>query len=155
MAIKMKGLVKSIKLFSQIFVYKEHEMVIGSPTDVQHVAHIGWDGQNGSNPSWMHDFKTSSDFSSGSFANSRDTSWASQDFDQPKDIPSFGVFSEATCPPDIPKAPKKLKKKKKTKSPTSPASTTSARSSRSSKSRTSFATAFEDFEQERKDYRLT
>lgn len=76
------------------------------------------------------------------------------DFDQPKDIPSFGMFSDATCPPDIPKAPKKIKKKK-TRPPTSPASTTSARSSRSSKSRTSFATAFEDFDQERKDYRLT
>ncbi|KAF3337049.1 hypothetical protein FCM35_KLT17636 [Carex littledalei] len=100
----------------------------------------------------MNELKTSSDFSTGSFADSRDTaSWASQDFDQPKDIPSFGMFSDATCPPDIPKAPKKIKKKKKTRPPTSPGSTTSARSSRSSKSRTSFATAFEDFDQERKD----
>jgi hypothetical protein len=159
MSIKMKGLVKSIKLLSQIFVYKDqHEMEIGFPTDVQHVAHIGWDGQNANNPRWMEELKTSSDFSTGSFADSRETSWASQgkhtDFDQPKDIPSFGIFSEATCPPDIPKAPKKIKKKK-TRPPTSPSSSTSARSSRSSKSRTSFATAFEDFDQDRKDYRLT
>jgi P21-Rho-binding domain len=35
-------------------VYKEHEMEIGFPTDVQHVAHIGWDGQNiANNPSWV------------------------------------------------------------------------------------------------------
>jgi P21-Rho-binding domain len=29
-------------------------MEIGFPTDVQHVAHIGWDGQNiANNPSWV------------------------------------------------------------------------------------------------------
>ncbi|KAJ3679395.1 hypothetical protein LUZ60_017406 [Juncus effusus] len=150
MAVKMKGLVKGIKFISQMFVYKEaHEMQIGHPTDVQHVAHIGWDGETGNNPTWMNEFKASSDFQSGNFTQSRETSWASTDFDQPKDIPSFGLFSEATaCPPDIPKGPKKPKRKK-TK-PASPAnSSTSARSSRSSKSRTSYATAFEDFEEER------
>ncbi|BAF15868.1 Os04g0627400 [Oryza sativa Japonica Group] len=34
-------------------VVKEHEMQIGSPTDVKHVAHIGWDGLTGNaSPSW-------------------------------------------------------------------------------------------------------
>lgn len=28
-------------------------MEIGYPTDVKHVAHIGWDGQSGSAPSWV------------------------------------------------------------------------------------------------------
>ncbi|OAY80409.1 CRIB domain-containing protein RIC4 [Ananas comosus] len=46
-------LMKSIKSLSQLFVvYEEEEeeeerdMEIGLPTDVQHVAHIGWDGFN-------------------------------------------------------------------------------------------------------------
>jgi P21-Rho-binding domain len=29
-------------------------MEIGFPTDVQHVAHIGWDDQNANNPSWVN-----------------------------------------------------------------------------------------------------
>lgn len=36
-------------------VVKEHEMQIGSPTDVKHVAHIGWDGLTGNaSPSWVN-----------------------------------------------------------------------------------------------------
>nr|GMD12202.1 CRIB domain-containing protein RIC6-like [Ipomoea batatas] len=39
---------------------KEEEIQIGLPTDVKHVAHIGWDGgQSVDNPSWMKDFKGS------------------------------------------------------------------------------------------------
>ncbi|KAL6638266.1 hypothetical protein ACP70R_025838 [Stipagrostis hirtigluma subsp. patula] len=45
-------LVKGIKSLSQMFVMyddeeddgEERDMVIGYPTDVQHVGHIGWDG---------------------------------------------------------------------------------------------------------------
>lgn len=45
-------MLKSLKRFSQLFVLdkeeeeeaEEVEMEIGFPTDVQHVAHIGWDG---------------------------------------------------------------------------------------------------------------
>lgn len=36
-----------------IAVVKEREMEIGYPTDVKHVAHIGWDGPSGSAPSWV------------------------------------------------------------------------------------------------------
>lgn len=28
-------------------------MVIGLPTDVKHVAHIGWDGPVANNPTWV------------------------------------------------------------------------------------------------------
>ncbi|KAG1370102.1 putative GDT1-like protein 4 [Cocos nucifera] len=49
----LQRLIKSLKTLSQLFaVYKEEdeememEMEIGFPTDVQHVAHIGWDGSN-------------------------------------------------------------------------------------------------------------
>lgn len=34
-------------------VVKEREMEIGYPTDVKHVAHIGWDGPSGTGPSWV------------------------------------------------------------------------------------------------------
>jgi hypothetical protein len=33
---------------------KEQEIEIGNPTDVKHVAHIGWDGPtDNNNPSWV------------------------------------------------------------------------------------------------------
>ncbi|KAL6185631.1 hypothetical protein ACLB2K_041761 [Fragaria x ananassa] len=52
----MQRLMRSIKSFSQIFVYKEDtdeeketEMEIGFPTDVKHVTHIGLDGSTTTN----------------------------------------------------------------------------------------------------------
>lgn len=36
-----------------VVVVKEREMEIGFPTDVKHVAHIGWDGPSDSAPSWV------------------------------------------------------------------------------------------------------
>lgn len=36
-----------------IVVVKEREIEIGYPTDVKHVAHIGWDGPSGGGPSWV------------------------------------------------------------------------------------------------------
>ncbi|KAF3785872.1 CRIB domain-containing protein [Nymphaea thermarum] len=46
---------------------KEHEMEIGYPTDVKHVAHIGWDGASVNTPSWMKKFGTASDLPSSPF----------------------------------------------------------------------------------------
>nr|GMD23695.1 CRIB domain-containing protein RIC6-like [Ipomoea batatas] len=59
MSTKVKGLFKGLKYISQIFEEeKEAEIQIGFPTDVKHVAHIGWDGPAAQdNPSWMKDFK--------------------------------------------------------------------------------------------------
>ena len=38
-----------------IAAVKEHEMEIGCPTDVKHVAHIGWDSAaGGASPSWVN-----------------------------------------------------------------------------------------------------
>ncbi|CAO2164171.1 unnamed protein product [Urochloa humidicola] len=138
MAYKMKGVFKGLKVISQIFVVKEHQMEIGHPTDVKHVAHIGWDRPTGgsSSPSWMNDMKGSPDFSSlSSIGPSARTSWASQDFDEPRDISPYGIFpensQESTPYPDIPKPPRKSRRKKsKNDSPRA-----SARSSRSSRSR--------------------
>ena len=51
----MSRLMKGIRSLSQMFAAydgeedeeeEEREMVIGYPTDVQHVGHIGWDGHN-------------------------------------------------------------------------------------------------------------
>ncbi|KAH9617605.1 hypothetical protein KSS87_022557 [Heliosperma pusillum] len=36
---------------------EEKEMQIGFPTDVKHVAHIGWDGSAANAPSWIQGFK--------------------------------------------------------------------------------------------------
>ncbi|KAL3628004.1 hypothetical protein CASFOL_028106 [Castilleja foliolosa] len=59
---KMKGLLKDEE--------KEEEMQIGNPTDVKHVAHIGWDGPAAgagavvdSSPSWMKEFSSTTGFS--------------------------------------------------------------------------------------------
>ncbi|XP_042392224.1 CRIB domain-containing protein RIC10-like isoform X1 [Zingiber officinale] len=97
MAIKMKGIFKGIRyIFGS--VQKEHEMEIGHPTDVKHIAHVGFDNApnaQGASPSWvstfdriskrnqtfglikscvhvvfqMNSYKTSRDFSSGSLGN--------------------------------------------------------------------------------------
>ncbi|XP_022146855.1 CRIB domain-containing protein RIC7-like [Momordica charantia] len=63
MGTSVKGLLKGLRYISQIFDEKEPEMQIGLPTDVKHVAHIGWDGPsaggNQNTPSWMNEFKSS------------------------------------------------------------------------------------------------
>uniref|UniRef100_A0A0D9VMF9 CRIB domain-containing protein n=1 Tax=Leersia perrieri TaxID=77586 RepID=A0A0D9VMF9_9ORYZ len=53
----MKGLLKGLRYISQIFDAKEPEMQIGNPTDVKHVAHIGWDNASVTAPSWMNEYK--------------------------------------------------------------------------------------------------
>ncbi|PON42660.1 CRIB domain containing protein [Trema orientale] len=134
MATKMKGIYKSFKFISQIFVVKEREMEIGYPTDVKHVAHIGWDGPSGSAPSWMSDFKTASDFSATSLGNvseGRDSNpislstWSSQDFEQSLGRqPVSEMFSDLP-PNELPNIPKKPKRKK-SKSSSSPSSASSS-----------------------------
>ncbi|KAL2945288.1 CRIB domain-containing protein RIC6, partial [Bienertia sinuspersici] len=55
MSINMKGLLKGLRYISQIFEEEEEEkeIQIGFPTDVKHVAHIGWDGPSVNSPSWV------------------------------------------------------------------------------------------------------
>ncbi|KAL1560117.1 CRIB domain-containing protein RIC10-like [Salvia divinorum] len=79
----VKGIFKGFKYtISQFFVVKEREIEIGYPTDVKHVAHIGWDGASGMAPSWMSEFKTGPDFATTSIGNSGSalSTWSSQDF---------------------------------------------------------------------------
>ncbi|KAG0485310.1 hypothetical protein HPP92_009186 [Vanilla planifolia] len=92
----MRGIFKGFKFIAQIFVYKEPEMEIGYPTDVKHVAHIGY--SNSANvPSWMTEFKTASDFSFGIYAGSGEIPWVSQESNQPKALQSSpGMFSDSS-----------------------------------------------------------
>ncbi|KAG0485315.1 hypothetical protein HPP92_009394 [Vanilla planifolia] len=71
-------------------------MEIGYPTDVKHVAHIGY--SNSANvPSWMTEFKTASDFSFGIYAGSGEIPWVSQESNQPKALQSSpGMFSDSS-----------------------------------------------------------
>ncbi|XP_059623958.1 CRIB domain-containing protein RIC10-like isoform X2 [Cornus florida] len=147
MAMKIKGICKGFKYISQIFVVKEREMEIGYPTDVKHVAHIGWDGHSGSAPSWMNEFRTDPDFATTSIGNVNETrgpgsalsTWSSQDFDQMERQPVFET-SKDMLPTDLPNIPKKQKRKKTKSSNSSPKSSSStSRSSRSAKSKAKFA----------------
>lgn len=56
---------KSWSTISEAFGCQEHEMEIGYPTDVKHVAHIGWDGPSVGGPSWIDELKPSPDFATG------------------------------------------------------------------------------------------
>ncbi|KAJ0265505.1 CRIB domain-containing protein RIC6, partial [Hirschfeldia incana] len=56
---------------------EEEEIEIGNPTDVKHVAHIGWDGPSAtpaSAPSWMNEFKAGAEFESGQGGGEDDSS---------------------------------------------------------------------------------
>ncbi|KAF8651250.1 hypothetical protein HU200_063499 [Digitaria exilis] len=126
MAYKAKGF---FKIISRIFVVKEHEMEIGYPTDVKHVAHIGWDSASGNaSPSWMKNIMASPDFSSlGNFAASAETSWASQDFDrQPPGTPASGSDrQDSVACPEVPRPPRKTTgKRPKDSATTAPSSST-------------------------------
>ncbi|XP_043693234.1 CRIB domain-containing protein RIC7-like [Telopea speciosissima] len=72
MSTKMKGLLKGLRYISQIFDNngkEQQEMEIGYPTDVKHVAHIGWDGPSIESPSWMNEFRPESELPSASPVN--------------------------------------------------------------------------------------
>lgn len=119
-------------------------MEIGYPTDVKHVAHIGLDAASGSAPSWMNDFKATSEFSTsiGSLAEFRDSSsmalstWSSHDFDQAMGCQQASDMFKDVPPTDLPNIPKKQKRKKSRSS--SSLKSSSSRSSRGSKSKTAF-----------------
>ncbi|KAL2931492.1 CRIB domain-containing protein RIC10 [Bienertia sinuspersici] len=129
MTTKLKGICKgSFKYISQIFVVKEREMEIGLPTDVKHVAHIGWDGPDGTTPTWMSEFGTGSELTLGSV----DVT----DFERTFSRQASTTAKLNNFPPtNLPVNPKKTRRKKNKSSNSSPKSGGSSRSSRSSKSR--------------------
>ncbi|CAN4093220.1 unnamed protein product [Withania somnifera] len=62
MGAKVKGFLKALGISQMFEEEKEAEMQIGLPTDVKHVAHIGWDGPSFESPSWMKEFKEAGKF---------------------------------------------------------------------------------------------
>ncbi|XP_058101560.1 CRIB domain-containing protein RIC7-like isoform X1 [Magnolia sinica] len=105
MTTKMKGLFKGLRYISQIFDpnCKEHEMQIGHPTDVKHVAHIGWDGPSVNPPTWMNEYRSGPETSSAppsSAVEGKDSpaNWA------PEEITDIGM--EASPTPELPDLPK-------------------------------------------------
>ncbi|CAM0902499.1 unnamed protein product [Alopecurus aequalis] len=145
---KMKGIFKGFKIISQIFAAKEQEMQIGCPTDVKHVAHIGWSTSAGTltgnaTPSWMNDVGRSSDFSSlVNLAPSTGDSWASKDFET-RDISPVGAVVSAIilqddtaaahpCAPDAPRPPKKTRRRSSRTTANSPATSSVSRDSSAS-----------------------
>ncbi|KAG8099991.1 hypothetical protein GUJ93_ZPchr0013g34809 [Zizania palustris] len=84
-----KGILRPFRYISNMMDGKEtQELQIGFPTDVKHVAHIGWDGpsvtnNNAAAPTWMKDYH-SAPLDSASFRSERGPSpssnqWASQE----------------------------------------------------------------------------
>ena len=121
---KVKGLLKYI---SQIFENeKEQEIQIGVPTDVKHVAHIGWDGPSVNSPSWMNEFKTSPGFASAPMTLTGDVQSKVQD-NQVKWISEDSRRRSSRCAnsqkqvrdvPELPKANRRQTNNNTTDSPT-------------------------------------
>ncbi|GMN53380.1 hypothetical protein TIFTF001_022526 [Ficus carica] len=65
MTTKVKSLFKGLRYISHIFEEKEKEIQIGFPTDVKHVAHIGWDGPSANTTTWMNEFRSPTEVTSG------------------------------------------------------------------------------------------
>ncbi|XP_058101561.1 CRIB domain-containing protein RIC7-like isoform X2 [Magnolia sinica] len=102
MTTKMKGLFKGLRYISQIFDpnCKEHEMQIGHPTDVKHVAHIGWDGPSVNPPTWMNEYR------SGPETSSAPPSSAVEGKDSPANWAPEDIGMEASPTPELPDLPK-------------------------------------------------
>ncbi|XP_047178151.1 CRIB domain-containing protein RIC10-like [Vigna umbellata] len=68
---QVKGLLKGLRYISQIFDEEDEkqQIEIGFPTDVKHLAHIGAENAKASQPSWLTEFKESSEGSSGTVVN--------------------------------------------------------------------------------------
>ncbi|KAG8074873.1 hypothetical protein GUJ93_ZPchr0006g42369 [Zizania palustris] len=152
MAIKIKGIFKGLKIISQIFAFhKQREMEIGYPTDVKHVSHIDV-GTSDARPSWMSAFRGLEELPAGSMRSvvqSRQTSWASLDFEQPlRCMMPMELYQDksgqeaAASSPDTPRGSKKTRRKKTARA-ASPSSSASSSLSRSRAA--SFATACGDF----------
>ncbi|KAK6133346.1 hypothetical protein DH2020_032895 [Rehmannia glutinosa] len=141
-------------------------MEIGHPTDVKHVAHIGWEGPSGSAPTWMNEFRGGADFAATSIGNSGSalSPWSSQDMalsrvafrlqnDKHVLCNDFGestrqqseseMFKDmgSTELPSIKKKEKRKKSKSKSTSSPKSISSYSSRSSRTGKSKSKFIEA--------------
>ncbi|KAL1816783.1 hypothetical protein DCAR_0521174 [Daucus carota subsp. sativus] len=133
MGTRMKGLLKGLRYISNIFEEeKEHEMQIGMPTDVKHVAHIGWDGPSSNeSPSWMKEYKGGGVVQSAPLnaseppRESPDVKWVSQDSSKRK--------SKKSAAKDLPELPKSSRRQFTDSSAVSPSPKRNPSKSRSSR----------------------
>ncbi|XP_075102695.1 CRIB domain-containing protein RIC10 [Nicotiana tabacum] len=139
---KMKGIFKGFKYISNIFATKERELEIGCPTDVKHVAHIGWDGPSGNAPSWMNQFKKGPDFAAASIGHSGSaiSPWTSQGVGESNRGQSKSEIYKDSPPNKKVHVHTKKQKRRKSKGTSSPnsSSSSSSKSSRAAKSRAKF-----------------
>lgn len=142
----MKGIYKAgFKYISNIFVVKERELEIGYPTDVKHVAHIGWEGSSGTAPTWMSEFRKGPEFATTTIGNNGSSlsPWSSKEFGESKgNQKPAGLCKKDTTSSEVHNMPKPKQKRKKTRSTSSPKSgstSSSSRSSRAPKSKPKFA----------------
>ncbi|KAL0737945.1 hypothetical protein Bca4012_014155 [Brassica carinata] len=135
MTMKMKGIYKSFKSISHIIsstVEKEIDMEIGYPTEVKHVAHVGWEGSSGSAPAWMSEFKAAveplspraSSFSHATHSNSFLALSSTADFDQSSSQPTISdrLRDVPPIPVGLSKVHTKSKNRRKKPSSSSPRS---------------------------------
>ncbi|XP_054787663.1 CRIB domain-containing protein RIC10-like [Prosopis cineraria] len=152
MSTKMKGIYKSLKYITQIFVVKEREIEIGYPTDVKHVAHIGWDGPSGSGPTWMSEFKTAPDFSTslGNLDDRRDPNPLSTTIMPPRDNADSSQSSSSKFKDhqshEHPRVPKKHKRKKAKLGSAKSSLTSSSSSSKHSRTAKPTTSAYNEME---------
>ncbi|XP_019178545.1 PREDICTED: CRIB domain-containing protein RIC6-like [Ipomoea nil] len=113
----MKGIFKSLRYISQIFdEEKEEEIQIGGPTDVKHVAHIGWDGGESTadnNPSWMKDFKGSAGVQSDDSKDNSEIDSNRRGTDKDPDLPKSSRRQSEN--PDSPKSKNKPSRRNRSK----------------------------------------
>ncbi|KAM3306447.1 CRIB domain-containing protein RIC10-like [Capsicum chacoense] len=140
MATKVKGIYKYItNIFVCKFtvVNKERELEIGCPTDVKHVAHIGWEGPSGGAPTWMKTFKAGPEFAATSFGNSGSaiSSWSSQGCGESTRQLTTGNIYKGISTSDVASPPKKHRRRKPKSTTSSPKSSSPSalRSSRATK----------------------
>ncbi|XP_015088827.1 CRIB domain-containing protein RIC10 [Solanum pennellii] len=125
---KMKGIIKGFKYMFNNFAVKERELEIGCPTDVKHVAHIGWDGQSGNAPSWMNQFKKGPDFAAASIGINSGSSlspWTSQGVGESNEAQSTSETNKDS------QINKEINVKKQRRRKSTPKSSSSSRASKS------------------------
>lgn len=106
----MKGLIKGLRHISNIFENgKEQEMQIGYPTDVKHVAHIGWDGPSVTSPSWMNEFRIAPEFSSAPLSINREAKETAMPRTVSEDLTRTGAGIQDSLARDVPELPKPMR----------------------------------------------
>lgn len=95
---------KAVTSLAHLFVWRNNDLDIGYPTDVKHVAHIGWDGPSINGPGWMDEVRPGPDYSSAplaDFGQPRDPEWIYDAVSASKWVSSQG--NRSGLPPAPPK----------------------------------------------------